>query len=140
MSTDAWGIDGTYEDAAGALKHISEKDLQVLRSAIGQPPKMSGSWFEERVKVVRLGESIPLPSSAELTLEDGTVREIQDRLPQDLPIGYHSLQLKKQSSAPVQLIVSPGHCHFPPGLRIWGWNAQAICSPQPRELGNGRFG
>ena len=137
MSTDAWGIDVTYEDAAGALQHISEKDLQVLRSAIGPPPKMSGSWFEERVKVVRLGESIPLPSSAELTLEDGTVRKIQDRLPQDLPIGYHSLQLKKQSSAPVQVIVSPGRCHFPPGLRIWGWNAQLYAARSRDSWGMG---
>ena len=62
-------------------------------------------------------------TSAELTLEDGTLMELQDRLPGDLPIGYHWLQLKKLSSA-IRLIVSPGRCHFPPDLRIWGWNAQ----------------
>ena len=137
MSTDAWGIDGTYEDAAGALKHISEEDLQILRSAIGQPPKMSGSWFEDCVKVVRLGQSIPLPSSAELTLEDGTFRKIQDCLPHDLPIGYHSLQLRKKSSSPVQVIVSPGRCHFPPGLRIWGWNAQLYATRSRDSWGMG---
>ena len=137
MTTDAWGIDPTYEDAAGALQHISVEDLQVLRSAIGQPPKKSRSWFEEHVKVVRLGESIPLPSSAELTLENGALLELQDRLPDDLPIGYHSLQLKKQSSSPVQVIVSPGSCHFPPGLRIWGWNAQLYAARSRDSWGMG---
>ena len=139
MNTDAWGIDVIYEDAAGALQHISEEDLQVVRSAIGPPPKMSGSWFEERVKIVRLGESIPLPSSAELTLEDGTCRKIQDRLPQDLPIGYHSLHLKKQSST------GPGDreswmLSFSVGPSDMGVECAAIRSPQPGQLGNGRLG
>ncbi len=136
MNTDAWGIDVTYEDAAGALQHISEEDLQVLRSAIGPLPKMTGSWFEEPVKVVRPGESIPLPTSAALTLEDGTLLELQDRLPEDLPIGYHWLQMKKSSSA-VRLIVSPGRCHFPPGLRIWGWNAQLYAARSRDSWGMG---
>ena len=136
MNTDAWGIDVTYEDAAGVLKHVSDEDLQVLRSAIGEPPRSALSWFEEGVKVMRQGESIELPSSGELTLEDGTSVTLEDRLPLDIPIGYHWFQPKKGSSR-VRVIVSPGHCHYPPGLRIWGWNAQVYAARSRESWGMG---
>ncbi|MEO6202756.1 MAG: hypothetical protein ABIU05_17075 [Nitrospirales bacterium] len=88
MNTDAWGVDIAYQDAAGVVKHVSHGDLVVLRAAIGLPPT-SGSWFEERGRSCDEGESSPLPTSGELTLEDGTLLELQTRLPEDLPIGYH---------------------------------------------------
>ena len=136
MNTDAWGIDVTYEDAAGVLKHVSDDALQALRSAIGDPPRSGRSWFDESVKVMRQGESIELPSSGELTLEDGTSVILEDRLPLDIPIGYHWFQPKKGSSR-VRVIVSPGQCYYPPGLRIWGWNAQVYAARSRESWGMG---
>src|SRR5918998_2571699 len=72
MKTDEWGIDVKYDDAAGVSKQVSDDALEALRSAIGRPPESKTSWLDERVKVVRQGESLPLPVPVVLTLEDGT--------------------------------------------------------------------
>ena len=37
MSTDPWGIDATYEDAAGKLQTVSEQAIEGIRTAIGRP-------------------------------------------------------------------------------------------------------
>ena len=127
MSTDPWGIDATYEDAAGTTQTASEQAIARIRTSIRRPPRPARSLYEECVKVIHQGQSFPLPSAAELQLEDGTVRPIRDRLPSDLPIGYHQL-IPSDRSSPVRLIVSPGRCHLPPGLRIWGWSAQVYAA------------
>jgi 4-alpha-glucanotransferase len=111
MSTDPWGIDATYEDAAGKLQTVSEQAIEGIRTAIGRPPDQAKSLYDERVKVLQQGRSLSLPAAAELTLEDGSVRQVHDQLPDDLPIGYHQLLPKIGSSCPVRLIVSPGRCH-----------------------------
>lgn len=138
MKTDAWGVDVQYEDAAGVTRHVPEEALRVLRSAIGRPREGDQSWLHDPVKVVRQGEVLPVSSPAELTLEDGTSMTIRDRLPGTLPIGYHWVTPENSPSTRVRLIVSPGQCHFPEDLRIWGWNAQlyAVRSRQSWGMGD----
>ena len=137
MSTDPWGIDATYEDAAGKLQTVSEQAIEGIRTAIGRPPDQAKSLYDERVKVLQQGRSLSLPAAAELTLEDGSVRQVQDQLPDDLPIGYHQLLPKIGSSCPVRLIVSPGRCHLPPGLRTWGWSVQVYATRSRQSWGMG---
>ena len=136
MNTDPWGIDATYADAAGTFQTVSEQAIEGIRSAIGRPPEEAKSLYDERVKVLQQGRSFTLPSAAELTLEDGSFRQVRDRLPDDLPIGYHQLVPKSGSSLPLRLIVSPGRCYLPSGLRTWGWSAQLYASRSRQSWGS----
>ena len=136
MSTDPWGIDVTYEDAAGTTQTVSKQAIARIRTSIRRQPRPARSLYEECVKVIHQGQSFPLPTAVELQLEDGTIRPIHDRLPSDLPIGYHQL-IPPDRSSPVRLIVSPGRCHLPPGLRIWGWSAQVYAARSRQSWGIG---
>ena len=91
MSTDPWGVDGRYEDAAGTTHTISKQAIARIRTAIGRPPSPAGSLVNKCVEVIRQGQAFSLPAAAELQLEDGTTIQVRDRLPHDLPIGYHRL-------------------------------------------------
>ncbi|MDN5942955.1 MAG: 4-alpha-glucanotransferase, partial [Nitrospira sp.] len=135
-STDPWGIDGTYEDAAGTIQTVSEQAIARIRTAIGRPPDPARSLYDERVIVIQQGQSFPLTAAATLQLEDSTVIPLHDRLPPDLPIGYHQL-IPENGLSPVRVIVSPGRCFFPPGLRIWGWSAQVYATRSRRSWGMG---
>src|SRR5437660_726948 len=47
---------------------------------------------------------------------------VADRaLPPALPLGYHVVRSDGRER---RLVVSPGRCHLPPGLRTWGWAVQ----------------
>src|SRR5581483_12268989 len=56
-------------------------------------------------------------------LEDGTALTVRERLPPDLPLGYHRLQ-PLDGGEPTRLIVAPERCFLPPALRTWGWAVQ----------------
>lgn len=136
MSPDPWGIDETYEDAAGTIQTVSEQALARIRTAIGRPTDPPRSLYDECVKVVQQGRSFPLPAAAELQLEDGTAIRVRDRLPPDLPVGYHKL-IALDGLSSVRMIVSPGRCHLPPDLRIWGWSAQLYAARSRQSWGMG---
>lgn len=136
MSRDTWGIDTVYQDAAGKEQRVSRDSIEAIRSAIGRPPQAPRSLFDEPVKVVRLGEPLILPGPAELRLEDGTAMEVRDRLPNDVPIGYHELAPMGGSTS-TKLIITPGRCHLPSGLRIWGWSAQVYATRSRQSWGMG---
>jgi 4-alpha-glucanotransferase len=136
MSTDRWGIDATYEDAAGTIQTVSKQAIARIRTAIGRPSEPARSLYDECVKIVQHGESFPLPAAAELKLEDGTILRLRDRLPHDLPIGYHQL-ISLDGSSSVRVIVSPGRCHLPPSLRIWGWSVQVYAVRSRQSWGMG---
>jgi 4-alpha-glucanotransferase len=137
MARDAWGIEKTYEDAAGKLQQVSDEAVAAIRKAMGRPPDPVRSWFDEPVKVLHQGESLSLPAAAEVKLEDGTSRQVRGHLPGDLPIGYHDVIPSNQSGNSVRLIVSPGRCHLPPDLRIWGWSAQLYATRSTESWGFG---
>ena len=136
MSCDAWGIDAVYQDAAGKEQGVSRESIEVIRSVIGRPPKAAQSLFDEPVKVVRQGDALAVPGSAELRLEDGTAMKVRDRLPTGVPIGYHEL-VPMGGSSTTKLIITPGQCHFPSGLRTWGWSAQVYATRSRSSWGIG---
>ena len=137
MKNEAWGIQSAYEDAAGKTQRISEKALERIRAAMGETPAPTHSWLNDSVKVIRQGQSFQLPIKATLELEDGSVRTVADRLPKDLPIGYHCLVPADNNGASVRLIVTPGRCHLPEDLRIWGWSAQLYATRSRESWGMG---
>jgi 4-alpha-glucanotransferase len=136
MSGDAWGIDAVYKDAAGKAQTVSQESIETIRSAIGRPPEAPRSLFDEPVKVVRRGEPLAIPSPAELRLEDGTVLTVRDRLPDELPVGYHDLAPMGGSTS-TKLIITPSHCHLPSELRTWGWSAQVYATRSRTSWGMG---
>ena len=71
MKTDTWGIQTEYEDAAGKLRKVSKKALARIRDAMGHPPAPVTSWLDDRVKVIRQGETLPVSDGTTLVLEDG---------------------------------------------------------------------
>ena len=137
QKSDVWGIQARYEDAAGVMQEVSVESILAIRATMGQPPATPRSWLDDCVKVIRHGEPLPLPAPATLMREDGTVQSLIDEVPNDLPIGYHRLTPIGRSGSSIRLIVSPGRCHLPEDLRIWGWAAQLYATRSRASWGMG---
>lgn len=71
------------------------------------------------VWIVRPGATDRLPGRCLLELEDGTDLGEVDALSPDLPLGIHRLT-PLDGGPETTLISSPGRCHLPADLRIWG--------------------
>lgn len=135
MGTGAWGIDDGYWDAGGTWHDTSAEIRAALRAAMGVDEEMVPP-AEETVRVYTPGQFSPLAAPAELTLEDGTVLQLADALPPDLPLGYHRLQLEDDRPS-VLVIATPGACHLPADLRAWGWAAQVYAVRSSASWGMG---
>jgi 4-alpha-glucanotransferase len=119
MTTDPWGVADGYEDALGIWHEVSAATRDAIRATMDAPPPRGvGS-----VRVLEPGASLDLDHPCQLRLEDGTTVAVERTLPPDVPLGYHDLE-PLDGAAPVRLIVSPGRCVLPEGLRAWGWAIQ----------------
>jgi 4-alpha-glucanotransferase len=122
-------IDAAYTDAFGLRQevppHVQAAVLRALRT--GAEPA-----GDEPVAIGRPGGRLVVPG--ELTLEDGSQLGIIDRLPRDLPFGYHRLH---HGDVETLLIVGPGRCHLPDPLRAWGWAAQLYATRSAASWGIG---
>src|ERR1051326_1042147 len=98
MATDPWGITDGYHDIGGAWHETGPATREAIRATMGETPAAS------RVRVLREGDSAALDGHAELMLEDGNVLAARDRLPADLPLGYHRL---RGDGGETRLIVAP---------------------------------
>ena len=81
-TTDAWGITDGFHDIAGVWHSTSDAARTVIRNTMGDVPPQPPA-----VRVVREGTTHELEGPAELTLEDGAVLRVTDRVPSDLPLG-----------------------------------------------------
>lgn len=112
-------VDETYVDARKVRRRIAPEVLDAVHRAMGLPPGAEPPdvpW----TAIVRPGAPLPAPGTIEL--EDGTALGRLDRLPRDVPHGYHRLH---RDDGIVQLLISgPGRCVLPAGLRDWGWAVQ----------------
>ena len=84
--------------------------------------------------VLRAGDARVLPAPAELTLEDGSVRQVE-RLPANLPLGWHRLRCRDQE---VTLVVVPVELPEPPDT--WGWMVQLYTLHSAGSWGLGDLG
>ena len=123
-----------YQDAFGNWREATDETCAAILDTMGQTPEES----DAPIWVVRRGEPKQLSGPAEITLEDGTPLRVESELPQDLPLGYHSLRYLDSESA-TKLIVSPGVCYLPEDLRIWGWSAQLYALRSAGSWGIGDF-
>jgi 4-alpha-glucanotransferase len=125
----ARGIDASFTDAFGQRRvvaaHVQDAVLEAMRA--GDQPD-----GEEPVVIGRPGGRLAV--SGKLSLEDGSQLGTVERLPPDLPFGYHRL---RRGDAEQLLIAGPGRCHLPVPLRAWGWAAQLYATRSTASWGIG---
>src|SRR4051812_8212895 len=136
----AWGIEPGYHDVNGQW-HLAPAEtvaafLDVMGADRGHAEGPPGLGHDNPVWVVKAGDPVRADGRWELRTEGGATMEVEDHIP-DLPLGYHDLT-RSEDGRHVRLIVSPGRCHLPEGLRTWGWAAQlyALHSEQSAGIGD----
>lgn len=110
-------VDDAYTDARGQRRRISDEVRSAVAAAMGD-----GHEQRPRRAVAVAPRGSVLPAAGAVTLEDGTDLGRIERLPPDLPYGYH--HLLADDGVDHLLITGPGRCHLPANLRAWGWAIQ----------------
>ena len=116
---EAWGVAPGHYDIDGRWVPAEPQTVCRVLEAMGA----EGAPPSPPVLVVHAGQTLPVSGIAEVITEDGAAIRLDTSLPLDLPYGYHTLR-RLDDGSEARLIVSPGRCHLPPGLRAWGWAAQ----------------
>lgn len=119
-----------WTDAWGRRRRVSNETRAALAAAMGED--LAAAPILDPVRLVRAGDRMGAPG--QLTLEDGTELGTTDRLPLDLPLGYHRLATDHGEQL---LIAAPPHCHLPDDLRTWGWSVQLATTRSRRSWGIG---
>ncbi|GAA3169763.1 4-alpha-glucanotransferase [Blastococcus jejuensis] len=130
-TTDEWGIDATWLDALDEEHEVAEATIERLRAVIGRPP----ADLDDRAPIVARPGDVLEVDRASVVCEDGEVRHVDGALPDDFPLGYHWLQTPEGRRR--RLIVSPGRCWLPEGLRAWGWAVQLYATRSRQSWGIG---
>ncbi len=155
MKADDSGIQTHYIDALGKRHASSPAALDAIRAAMAGRQADAGKGTRARrtssgrrphqdrtgassqfdaVIVVTQGTS-ETTGAGDLELEDGTALTIDNRLPADLPAGYHRINRRDGTTA--RVIVTPEACFLPDSLRIWGWAIQLYSARSRRSWGIG---
>jgi len=132
MSRPGGLIDPGWVDAWGTRRTISEETRAALVAAMDEDPTGAHPTTLEPVRLVRPGDR--LDGRGVVTLEDGSDLGTIERLPIDLPNGYHSFATDAGDQL---LIAAPPRCHLPDDLRTWGWSVQLATSRSRRSWGIG---
>ena len=131
-----WGVEVDYEDAAGVRRTSPPSTVDAILAALAadgaSPPPGA-------VRFAGPGRSASVDGPSQLTLEDGTVLRVDDRLPPDLPYGYHTLA-GLDDDAETRLIATPGRCRLPADAPAWGWAVQLYALRSSRSWGMGDLG
>jgi 4-alpha-glucanotransferase len=131
----AWGIEPGYHDYQGTWVETRPDTADALLQAMGaqdeRPPETTDLRF------ARPGQEIG--GRWDVTTEDGGTVRIEDgRLPPDMPLGYHRMTGEaEEGPTECALVVSPGRCLLPDGLRTWGWAVQLYAARSEESWGMG---
>jgi 4-alpha-glucanotransferase len=128
-------VEPTFVDAFGAEQRISPEILRGVEAAMGGAQGDEAA-DDDAVVIVRPGGI--LPDAGEVVLEDGTELGMLDRLPPDVPYGYH--RLLGPAGRRLLLLCGPGRCPLPAGLRAWGWAIQLATTRSATSWGIGDLG
>lgn len=128
---EAWGVSPGYHDYKGDWIEPPREAVDAILAAMGAGDGADGPERPPDVPDLRFARPGDEVGHGELRLEDGTTLPLDDgRLPPDTPIGYHRLD-------DTTLVVSPGACCLPPGLRTWGWAVQLYAARSHDSWGMG---
>ena len=126
---DEWGVQQHYVDADDRPASAPDATVAAVRAVIGLPP----DDLESTAPIVtRPGRAIGV--GGQVRCEDGATRELADRVPDDFPLGYHTLVTA--DGVERSLIVSPGRCWLPPE-QTWGWAVQLYAALSTDSVGVG---
>ncbi|HEX7168529.1 MAG TPA: 4-alpha-glucanotransferase [Acidimicrobiales bacterium] len=129
---DAWGIARGYHDITGAWREPPPRTVDAITNAMGietdQPPPGPALW------IVRQGEEVSLGGRWELVPDDGGSDLVSGTLPPLEPGYYRAFH---EDGRGLRLIVTPGRCHLPADLRIWGWAVQLYALRSRQSWGMG---
>jgi 4-alpha-glucanotransferase len=134
-SADAELVPDAFVDAYGERRTIAPEVRAAVLAAMGLEPREEPGG-PDPVAVVRRGSALPEPGV--VVLEDGTGLGRLERLPRDVPFGYHDLV--RDDGSRRMLITGPGRCVLPAGLRAWGWAVQLAATRSHRSWGIGDLG
>ena len=137
-------IERRYRNALGQMQHVPAATIRRIGDVLREDDAR-----HETVRVVRAGQRVGFEGAADLILENGSRERLtpparrkrtnpRSRLPPDVPLGYHHVELH-ETGRRVDLIVAPGRCHLPEGLRIWAWAIQLYAARSKRSWGIGDF-
>ena len=115
---EAQGVATWYEDWHRTRRDVSVDSVvgvlgllgvdattpRAIRTALAAARERDRRGLLPDTVVVRAGTARELPGRATVTLEDGDRRELTDRIPDDLPLGWHRLRTGDQE---VTLVVVP---------------------------------
>lgn len=132
-AADAWGITDGYVDAFGVWRPTPDETRRALLAAMGVDAGAPGPP-PPPVRVVHAGSREVL-GPGELRLESGASVPVRDRLPPEVPSGYHRLLTEHGDTS---LIVAPRRCPRP--ARLWGWAVQLYAVRSRASWGFGDLG
>jgi 4-alpha-glucanotransferase len=131
-----WGIDSGYLDMHRVWRRAPDHTIAALGRAMGMtsqdPPRSP-------VISARPGEALGIDGTVEIHTEDGGVVRVADRLPPDLPLGYHDL-IHPGSDSVMRLVIAPRRCFLPTDLFGWGWAIQLYALRSRSSWGIGDLG
>src|SRR3954464_15773726 len=96
---DDWGIQQEWVDAQDRVHRVRQETARRLRDVIGAAPED----LDQRAPLVTRPGRDRGPGRQLVTCEDGTRLEVEGRLPEDFPLGYH--RLRTAAGAERRLIV-----------------------------------
>lgn len=134
---DPWGVQLAHHDVDGHRHTPSEDAVRAIHAAMdapeAPPPDVWSVW------TVGVGDTPELMGPVDVELEDGSVRHAVGRLPDDLPIGHHTLHHVWDDGRgdQVRLVVAPRQCAAPPASRTWGLSTQLYAARSRDSWGVG---
>jgi 4-alpha-glucanotransferase len=128
-------VESSYVDAFRERRPIAPEVRAAVLATMGLEPDETPV---DGAPVAVVGRGGRLPEAGEVTLEDGTHLGRLDRLPPDVPYGYH--RLAHEDGHERLVITGPGRCHLLPGFRAWGWAVQLAATRSRRSWGIGDLG
>jgi 4-alpha-glucanotransferase len=138
------GVATSYRLVGGRWHQVEPDTLKAVLEAMGvDPAAPRGREAPPPVVVARQrrGDAPAPPAGATVLLESGEELPAPERLPGELPLGYHRL-VDKGGERP--LVVAPNGCHLPEWLdaggRARGWAAQLPGLRSRRSWGVGDLG
>ncbi|MGH9164479.1 MAG: 4-alpha-glucanotransferase, partial [Acidimicrobiales bacterium] len=134
----AWGIASGYADYRDQWHAAPASTVAAALAAMGAdgPVAPTGHGADNPVWVARVGGTIAVPGRWRLRTEDGAELAVEGSLPPGLAPGYHEL-VREDDGRRVRLILTPGTCFLPEGLRTWGWAVQLYAARSAASWGMG---
>jgi 4-alpha-glucanotransferase len=139
-SPRAWGLLPHHASTGSTRSGASAETVDALLAALGADRRRPDRDVDRPLVVVQgecaragRGEEGSSPAPSEVELEDGSTRACGERLPADLPLGYHHLHAGGRSRL---LVVTPPRCHLP-AARGFGFAVQLYATRSAASWGIG---